>query len=224
MPRDAYQEELVTLRDDVSAFGGRVSVQFEDALRAIETADSALAAEVIASDDDINERYLELEGDCIDLFALQQPVAGDLRFVTASFKIITELERVGDLATNLSAYARSVEEPYFPEDSLLDVGRLASEMLDQSLAAYADDDDDLAETVVERDDELDGLCERVAETVIRDLVETTETFDEGEMERLLTDVNRQLLTLRDIERAGDHAVNIAARTFYMVTNRTTLLY
>src|SRR6056297_1267548 len=124
MPRDAYQEELAALREEVVEFGGTVSARLEDA--------------VIDGDEEINERYLELESRCVDLFALQQPVAGDLRFVTASFKIITEHER-------------------------------------------------LAATVVERDDELDGLCERVAETVVRDLVETTETFDGEEMQRLLTE-------------------------------------
>jgi phosphate transport system protein len=96
-------------------------------------------------------------------------------------------------------------------------------MLDEALVAYETGDDTLASAVFERDDELDGLCERIAESVIRDLVETTEPTDE-ETERLLTEVNRLLLTLRDVERIGDHAVNIAARSFYMVTNRTTLLH
>ncbi|WP_136589436.1 phosphate signaling complex protein PhoU [Salinigranum halophilum] len=224
MPRDAYQDALETLRADVVAFGERVSDQLDDALRAIETDDDALATAVIEGDDAINERYLELEGDCIDLIALQQPVASDLRFVTASFKIITELERVGDLATNLSAYVHSVDSPHFPDVSLLDVGRLAREMVDEALDAYDGADPDRAAAVVERDDELDGLCERVAETVVLELVETTETFADDELADLLSEVNLLLLTLRDIERVGDHAVNIAARSFYMVTNRTTLLY
>jgi phosphate transport system protein len=224
MPRDAYQDELRALRDDVVAFGETVSERLQSALLAIETDDDALAREVIEGDAEINERYLDLEARCIDLFALQQPVAGDLRLVTASFKIITELERIGDLATNLSAYVRSVDDPFFPEMSLVDVGELAREMVDHALRAYETDDEELAGAVVERDDELDGLCERVAETVILDLVETTETPADGETERLLTEVNRILLTLRDVERVGDHAVNIAARSFYMVTNRTTLLY
>jgi phosphate transport system protein len=224
MARDAYQAELATLRDDVVEFGETVSGRLDDALDALETNDDELATAVIDGDEGVNERYLELESRCVDLFALQQPVAGDLRLVTASFKIITELERIGDLATNLSACARSVEELHFSDTSLVDVGRLAREMLDDALDAYATDDPDLATAVFERDDELDGLCERVAEHVIRDLVETTTTYEAEEMQRLLTEVNRLLLTLRDIERAGDHAVNIAARSFYMVTNETTLLY
>ena len=224
MPRDAYQEALTALRENVVAFGERVSRQLDDALTAIKTDDAALATAVIEADDAINERYLELEGDCIDLIALQQPVAGDLRFVTASFKIITELERIGDLATNLSAYVHSIEDPHFPDVSLLDVGRLARKMVDDALDAYEHGDEQLAGQVVERDDELDGLCERVAETVILELVETTDTFGDDELANLLTEVNRLLLTLRDIERVGDHAVNIAARSFYMATNRTTLLY
>jgi phosphate transport system protein len=224
MARDAYQEELNTLRDDVVAFGETVSEQLDAALRAVETGDGALAAGVAEGDEAVNERYLDLEGRCVDLFALQQPVAGDLRFVTASFKIITELERVGDLATNLSAYVRSVDDPDVSAAGLLDVGRIAHEMVGRALDAYEREDEELATAVVERDDELDGLCERVAENVIRDLVETTEALDREAMERRLAEVNRLLLTLRDIERVGDHAVNIAARTFYMVTNRTTHLY
>jgi phosphate transport system protein len=223
MVRDAYQEELRALRDDVVAFGEQVLEQFDDALVAVETDDADLATAVVEGDEAINERYLDLEGRCVDLFALQQPVASDLRFVTASFKIITELERVGDLATNLAAYVRSVDPTRPPEPSLVDVGELAREMVAEGLAAYETDDADLATAVVERDDELDGLCERVAETVVRDLVETTETLDDAFTTRL-TETNRVLLTIRDIERVGDHAVNIAARSFYMVTNRTTLLY
>ena len=223
MVRDAYQRELASLRADVVQFGEQVLGQLDDALVAVETDDASLAGAVIDGDEAVNEQYLALEGRCVDLFALQQPVAGDLRFVTASFKIITELERVGDLATNLSAYVRSVEPTRLPETSLVDVGELAREMVADALVAYDTDDADRATAVVERDDELDGLCERAAETVIRDLVETTETLDDAFRERL-TEANRVLLTLRDVERVGDHAVNIAARTFYMVTNRTTLLY
>jgi phosphate transport system protein len=224
MVRDAYQRQLTALRDDVVAFGEDVCDQLDDALTAIETDDEMLAAAVIEGDEAINEAYLALESRCVDLFALQQPVAGDLRLVTASFKIITELERVGDLATNLSAYVRSADGSWDTETSLVDVGRLAREMVAESLAAYETDDEARATAVVDRDDELDGLCERVAETVIRDLVETTETLEDGAFAALFTDVNRVLLTLRDIERVGDHAVNIAARSFHMVTNRTTHLY
>ena len=94
MARDDYQRQLDTLRDDVLAMGEMVVSAYDDALAALESKDETLAAEIIDGDDRINDRYLELESDCIDLFALQQPVAGDLRFVASSFKIITDLERV----------------------------------------------------------------------------------------------------------------------------------
>ena len=97
-------------------------------------------------------------------------------------------------------------------------------MVELAMRAYATDDEALCHTVVGRDDELDGLCERVAETVVRGLVATSESLSPDEMERPLTEVTRLLPPLRDIERVGDHAVNIAARSFYMITNETTLLY
>ena len=94
MPRKTYQEELETLREDVLAMGEMVVENYGDALRTLETKDDDLGSGVVEADEVINDRYLALESDCIDLFALQQPMAGDLRFVASSFKILTDLERM----------------------------------------------------------------------------------------------------------------------------------
>ena len=223
MPRDAYQEELRTLREDVVSFGETVSRRLELALDAIETDDRTLAEEVIEGDEEINERYLELEADCIDLFALQQPVAGDLRFVTASFKIITDLERIGDLAVNLANYLRTATRTLSPEVRLADIGEAARVLLERSLAAYQAEDAAACRAVAADDDEVDALCQRASESVTRDLIAGSDG-DGWEAERVLDDVSRVLLTIRDLERVADHAVNIAARTLYMVENDPELLY
>jgi phosphate transport system protein len=222
MPRDEYQQMLADLRADVRAYGDRVRDQLATAVEAVETGDDDAARTVVRRESDLNERYLELEGACIDIFALQQPVAGDLRFVAASFKILTDLERVADLAVNLAAYVRSTEQESFPEVSVGDVGELAVEMLEDALDAYQVPDPEACFRVAERDDELDGLCEAVAARIIETLVEMEPA--EGNLEPLLTDVNRLLLTVRDVERAGDHAVNVAARTLYLAEADDTLLY
>jgi len=178
---------------------------------------------VIEGDDEINQLYLDLEQQCTDLIALQQPVAGDLRFIAASFKIITDLERIADLATNLGEYAEAADNDVFPSVDIQGLGEMTLEMLADSIAAYADDDRELCYAVNDRDDELDTECEIASDTVVRELIEGEEMADE-EIETFMEDVSRLLLTIRDLERVGDHAVNIAARALYMIDNNDELIY
>ncbi|MGM0717164.1 MAG: phosphate signaling complex PhoU family protein, partial [Halobacteriota archaeon] len=170
--------------------------------------------------------YLQLEQDCIDLFALQQPVAGDLRFIAASFKIITDLERVADLATNLGDYTLQASRDMYPDVDIQGIGSEVVEMVEEAMDAYAEEDSDACFDINERDDEVDALCERASSIVVRDLIETEMDSDssDSEIEIFMAEVSRLLLTIRDLERVGDHAVNIAARTLYMVENSDELIY
>jgi phosphate transport system protein len=222
MPREEFQRELDALRDEVVTMGDVVSTRLQKAFTALETQNRELAQRLVDSDHQVNELYLDLEQQCIDLFALQQPVASDLRFIAASFKIITDLERIADLAANFGTYVYASEPELLPDVDLVSVGQIAVSMLDDAMAAYADGEADACFEVANRDDDLDGRCEQAAQQVIRALVERDP--DPGDFESLLTEVNRILLTVRDIERIGDHAVNIAARTLYMVDFNDALLY
>jgi phosphate transport system protein len=226
MPRESYQAMLEQLREDVLFMGELVLDRVRTGLDALERKDEALARQVIEADDEINEMYLDLEGDCIDLFALQQPVAGDLRFIAASFKIITDLERVADLATNLGEYAIDAERDLYPDVDIQSIGTAVVEMVESALAAYAEEDVAGCHAVAERDDEVDAMCESASNTVVRELIETEldPENEDRDVEAFMTDVSRLLLTVRDLERVGDHAVNIAARAFYMVENDDSLLY
>jgi phosphate transport system protein len=225
MSRESYQQQLDALRENVVEMGDLVVERLEAALAALRTVDRDVAQSVIDGDDEINELYLALEADCIDLFALQQPVATDLRFVAASFKIITDLERVADLATNLAAYAQSADRRLAPEVDVDTIGREATDMVERSVAAYRRADIEACRAIAADDDALDTLCQRASETVARDLIEREADGDDGwAVEQLLDDVSRLLLTVRDLERVGDHAVNIAARTLYMVETDSELIY
>ena len=223
MPRNEYQSQLAELREDVVAMSETVAERLEMGLTALETNDEALARTVIEGDDGINQLYLDLEQQCTDLIALQQPVAGDLRFIAASFKIITDLERIADLATNLGEYAEAADNDVFPSVDIQGLGEMTLEMLADSMAAYADDDRELCYAVNDRDDELDTECEIASDTVVRELIEGEEMADE-EIETFMEDVSRLLLTIRDLERVGEHAVNIAARALYMIDNNDELIY
>nr|WP_283102385.1 phosphate signaling complex protein PhoU [Haloplanus sp. XH21] len=216
---------MADLRSDVLSMGDRVAQRLDCALDALETGDEATAHDVIDGDDAINETYLDLESVCIGLFARQQPVASDLRFVAASFKILTDIERVGDLATNLAKYALAVESDraQFESVDIAPIGDLARELFADALTAYRTDDPALCREIAARDDELDSLCQRASEQVMRDLIER-ETGDSWAVERSLDDISRLLLTVRDLERVGDHAVNVAARTLYAVESDATLVY
>lgn len=226
MARQGYQEQLDQLQEDVLYMSEVVTEALRQGLDALEQKDKELAWEVIEGDDEINEMYLNLEGNCIDLFALQQPVAGDLRFIASSFKIITDLERIADLATNLGEYALEAKSDVYPEVDIQAIGDLTLEMVEEAMTAYAASDTEACYDISDRDQDLDDLCERASSIVMRDLIETE--FDgpdqEEDVEELMQDVSRLLLTIRDLERIGDHAVNIAARTLYMAENSDELIY
>ena len=224
MPRESYQNRLDDLRSDVVAMGELVSTRLSRALTALETADDELAREIIDGDTDINDRYLDLEADCIELFALQQPVAGDLRFISASFKILTDIERVGDLATNLAEYALSASWETTPEIGIVDIGRDAIDLFERGLQAYADSDIESCHSIAAADDEIDALCQRASQRLVRDLIEREGAADLWDVEQLLDDVSSLLLTVRDLERVADHGVNIAARTLYMIEHDPALIY
>ena len=220
MARNEYQKQLDGLREDVCEMSDDVCGRLRQAIDAYESKDDDLAQQVIDGDYEINQRYLDLEQDCIGLFALQQPVAGDLRFIASSFKIITDLERIGDLAVILGEYTQQAEQDRYPDVDIAQIGTETISMVETAMRAYASGDSATTYDIAAMDDEIDDRCERASQLVVRDLIET----EPDSAERLLEDVSRMLLTIRDIERVGDHAVNIAARTLYMVENDDELIY
>jgi phosphate transport system protein len=226
MPRAAYQTDLETLREDVLYMSELVVDRLRSALAALEGKDTDLAHTVINGDNEINELYLDLEADCIDLLALQQPVASDLRFITASFKLLTDLERIGDLAANLAEYSLAATHGVAPEVDVQAIGTAVIEMIEDAMLAYAEEDVEACYALAERDDAVDDQCAAASEAVVRELIQRDVESDAEavDLEGILDDVSRLLLTVRDLERIGDHAVNIASRTLYMVENDAELLY
>ncbi len=223
MPRENFQTALNELRAAVLDLGELVLERLETALRAFADGDEAVAQRIIESDDEVNDRYLELESTCIELFALEQPVANDLRLVAASFKIITDLERVGDLAANLAEYTIS-RTAVLPAGGIPEIGRDAVEMLEDALGAYENRNVEACHDVASRDDELDAKCEQASSRLVRNLIERDPATATENLETLLGDVERVLLTIRDLERVGDHAVNVAGRTLYVLDGDPELVY
>ncbi|MDF9744233.1 phosphate signaling complex protein PhoU [Natrinema salsiterrestre] len=237
MPREAYRKRLERLRDAVVAMGDRVYEQLDDAVTALFTDDCALARDIVETDATVNDRCLEIERECLDLLALHQPVAGDLRFVVAAFQIVTDLERIGDLATNLAEYtlASTGSASPLPDVDFERIAALALAQVDRALEAFVTDDAEACFAVADRDDELDARCVRVAERVVRTLVELHVDHESNGEQRVghgtrtppvadvIANVSRTLVIARDLERVGDHAVNVAARTLYALENSEELL-
>ena len=224
MAREGYQDRLDELREGVVEMSGLVVERLRTALEALEEKDEGKARAVLEGDDEVNELYLEVENECVDLIALQQPVAGDLRLVAASFKIITDLERVGDLATNIAGYALEAERSRFSEIDVQEIGAFAVSMVEDAARAYEEEDTEACRGIAESDEVLDARCEGASERVFRGLVGGGYEDGEDETEAVAQDATRILLTVRDLERVGDHAVNVAARALYMVDNDDELIW
>ena len=207
-----FQEELEQLKTRLLEMGGLAEDRVRVSISALVERDAALVDEVLTGDQPLNQLHIEIDDRCFKLLALHQPMAVDLRSIVSAVKINTDLERVGDLAVNIAEAARRyLEHP--PVKELIDLPRMAGiaqEMLRDALDAYVRRDMALAQTVLDRDDELDALKTKV----FRDLM-THMLQDAGTIEPSLD----LILISRHLERIGDHATNIAEDVIFIVSAR-----
>ena len=158
-----YENELAKLREQVLLMGARVEEMIEKSVQALETRDTELARKMIDYDRQINRLEVEIDEHCLRILARRQPVASDLRFLTIALKLVTDLERIGDLGVNICERVLELnEEP--PLKPYIDIPRMAEiaiSMLDMSLEAYKHRDVDLARKICDRDDDVDALYDQV---------------------------------------------------------------
>ena len=235
MARERYQQRLERLREAVVAMGDLVSEQLEDAVAAFVACNRSLASAVVDGDNRVNRRYLALEAECLEIITLHQPMMGDLRLVVAAFKIITDLERIGDLATNLAGYTLESHRCTIPDVDFERLTALAREQVGTAIDAFVTDDTDGCLEVIARDAELDRRCEAVTNRVLTRILQSKSTesaitcpprdpeTESVSTDAILEDVLYTLLLVRDLERIGDHAVNVAARTYYALEGDDRLL-
>jgi len=219
MAREAYQRQLQQLDQAVQQMSEKVLEGLEMALRTLKEHDLELARSLDAWDDAVDEMNLQIEKQCTDLLALQQPVAVDLRLITSVFKIITDLERAADLAVNLGEYAKDSEAfVLVPKEELLRLGEFAGDMLREALDTFAKRDVLRAKELIERDQQMDQLCWDLRKRVLTKLMENArQSHTQKQAQEIAGDVIRVLWSIRDLERVADHAVNIAGRTIYIVS-------
>ena len=207
-----FHDELDTLKQTLLAMGGLVEDQIRRVMTALIERDGELAQEVIDRDAQVNAYDIEVDEKCVELLALNQPAAGDLRFITTAMKIVTDLERIGDQAVNIAQRALELNrEPQLkPYIDLPRMSEKAQRMVKESLDAFVTRDTDLARRVCAEDAEVDALKEQIFRELLTFMMEDARTIPRA---------IRLILISRFLERVADHATNIAEMVIYMVESK-----
>ena len=206
-----FDEELRQLKGDILRMGAMAQAAITAAVEALKNRDAAAAQRVIDSDVGMDSLELVIDDKCLDLIALHQPMAGDLRFITTAIKLNAELERIGDLDVDVAQ--RALDLSGKPElKPLVDIPLLAEtarRMTGQAIEAFVNGDTALAKRVVLSDPEADDLKRKVEQELIRDYM----LKDGSTADRAVP----LLLAARHLERVCDHAVSMAEDIVYMVS-------
>lgn len=204
-----FEIQLGKLRTRLFKMCSLVDEQVQFALRAFEEEDVSLAEMVIERDKKVDKYDVKIEKICQKLFALNQPVAMDLRLIMSAMTINTNLERIGDIAVNIAeSFIRIKKKPaYLEKTKINEMAALVKEMLRNAIDSFIQNDPKLAEKVIRTDDELDAFNAENHKILIEIMKEDKESIDSA---------IAFLVTSREMERIGDHATNIAEDVFFIV--------
>ncbi|NJD62830.1 MAG: phosphate signaling complex protein PhoU [Deltaproteobacteria bacterium] len=207
-----YREELGNLKETVLRMGGLVEQMTHRAIQALVERKTEMLAEVDAMESQVNQLHIDIDEICLEMIALRQPTAADLRFIAAAMKINTDMERIGDQAINISERAQFLLTVP-PVKPLIDIPRMAEiakGMLRDALDAFVNGNDALAYDTIHKDDLVDQLKDQV----FRELL-TYMMADPGTIPRALD----LILVSRHLERIADHATNICEDVIFMVKGK-----
>ena len=207
-----FHLELSELRTRVTGMGELVIEQFERALVCLKDHNVSDARTITERDVNVNRMDIDVEEICLQFLALHQPVAGDLRFITAAMKITTELERIGDRVVNICEAVADGggHDPISTEAQVLQIGHLATAMVRDAMAAFSRSDPALVKSVWEKDKEFDALYSHVLPNLVTSLAK--------DPERIARDARLALLS-KDLNEISEHATNIAEVVIFMVEGK-----
>lgn len=205
----AYNEEFERLTKLFSQMGGLAESQFADSMKAVAKRDSDLALLVKEKDKEIDDLEQEVEHLVVRMLALRQPVANDLRYIVATLKTASDIERIGDYAKNIGKRAHVLSQlPLSPmARSIGRLGKLVQAMLKDVFDAYLEGDVDKAVSVWEADEEVDSLYTSIFRELLTYMMEDP---------RHITPCTHLLFIAKNIERIGDHTTNIAETLYFQV--------
>ena len=207
-----FEGELRALRESITLMAGRVELMIAGSVRALMGADVELAGRIIAEDARVNRAELEIDELCLLLLAKRQPVAGDLRFITFTLKMVTDLERVADLAVNIAERVRDLQRdpPSFAlHDGIGRMTEIVQSMISDAIDSFVQRDIETAQSVIDSDDEIDALYDEVFGDLLR-------VMREDARAEQLHAVVHVMSVAKWLERAGDHAVHLAELVIFMI--------
>ena len=217
MPREDFERNLKGLEDDVVQLSSRVEKAIFKSIEALKERDITASQKVVDDDDVIDEAQQAIEDRCIDLIALEAPMAGDLRVLIAAMMVANELERMGDYAEGIAKISLSMGN-LPPLKPLIDIPRMADksvEMLRRSTQAFVNRDVESATAVLLADDEVDDIYEQVYRELLTYMMADPSTIQRA---------TYLLWVAHDLERVADRTTNIAERVIYLVTGETKIEY
>lgn len=208
-----FSRDLDTVKDSLMELAKLAATAMEQSVRAVLTRNGDLARQVILGDAAVNSLEETIDRECVRLIALFQPVAGDLRQLMAVDHIITELERIGDSATNIAEEVLTLENlpPRAIHSRIEFMAQSVQEMLDQSLEAFSRSNAHLARQVCMADADVDALDQAIIQDLLREMTGAP---------RAIVPSQSQINIVRNLERVGDHATNIAEQVVYMVEGQS----
>ncbi|MGQ9719753.1 MAG: phosphate signaling complex protein PhoU [Candidatus Jordarchaeum sp.] len=210
--RIRYRQELQNLRNSFIKMGEDCIKTVRDSVESLKNQDVELAHKVIADSQKIDKQEMEIEQLCMKLLALQQPMAADLRFIVTCLKMITDLDRIGDLSENIVEIAiKTAGKPFFKP--LIDIPRMseiAQGMIRKALDAFITGKIENLTKLSEEDDLIDGLFDQIFRELITLVIEKPSG---------ISDATYLLFVARYLERIADHSCNLASRIIYMVTGK-----
>ena len=209
--RSKFDEQLSLMKNELIQMGALCEEAISLAAKALSDGDSALARKVAPADAEIDQMERDIENLCLKLLLQQQPVARDLRQISAALKIITDMERIGDQASDIAEIILAMlSEGYIPEDvgHIRDMAAETIKMVTESVDSYVKQDTVQAGIVIAHDDIIDRYFTQVRSVLIQTVVENP-AAGEHILDLLMID--------KYLERIGDHAVNIAEWVIFSVT-------
>ncbi|MGA9524331.1 MAG: phosphate signaling complex protein PhoU [Myxococcaceae bacterium] len=205
----AFEHDLRELREKLLAMGARVERQVADSMRALTERDSSLAEKVKVSDQELNRLEVDIDNLCRKVLALRQPAASDLRLITTALKIVTDLERCGDLGVNIAERAIDLNTapPLKPYHDLPRLAEVVQHQVKRALDAFVHGDAAAAEQVLKGDDLADALFLKIFNELLQFMMEDTKNIRRA---------THLMFVAKHLERIGDHALNVAEMVIYMV--------
>lgn len=210
--RNRFDRQLVQLNNELIEMGGMIEKAISDTVKALVNQDIELASNVIEYDEEIDHQEREIEQLCLKLLLQQQPVAKDLRLISAALKMITDMERIGDHATDISEITIELsKESYIKKlDHIQQMAKETMVMLVQSVEAFVNKDMDKARMVIVHDDVVDDLFNKVKAELIAMIHEDVNAGEQA---------SDLLMAAKYFERIGDHATNISEWVIFSITGQ-----